>query len=88
MMIRRVWSAMCDDTCFTNILYTFAETMYIPELGAVVDLCSYYVVCMSGVHAQVHPQSFSVNLHFPSGLLFSDFATKILNRLRQLIRFM
>ena len=79
---------MCDDICFTNILYTFAETMYILELGVVVDLCSYYVVCMSGVQAQVPPQSFSVNLHFPSGLLFSDFANKILNRLRQLIRFM
>jgi hypothetical protein len=88
MMIRRVWNAVCDAICFTNNLYTFAETMYIPELGAVVDLCSYYVVCMSGVQAQVRPHSFSVNLRFPSGLLFSDFATKILNRLRQLIRFM
>jgi hypothetical protein len=38
MMIRRVWSAVCDDIFFTNILYTFAETMYVPELGAVVDL--------------------------------------------------
>ena len=51
MMIRRVWSAVRDDICFTNNLYTFAETMYIPELGAVVDLCSYYVVCMSGAQA-------------------------------------
>ena len=87
-MIRRVWSAVCDDISFTNILYTFAETMYIPELGAVVDLCSYYVVCMFGVQAVVPPPSFSVNLHFPSGHLFSDFAIKILNRFRQLIRFM
>jgi len=51
MMIRRVWSAVCDDISFTNILYTFAETMYIPELGAVVDLCSYYAVCMYDVQA-------------------------------------
>jgi hypothetical protein len=45
-MIRRVWSAVCDDVCFTDVLYTFAETMYISDLGAVGDLCSYYVVCV------------------------------------------
>ena len=48
MIIRRIWSAVSDGIYITKMLYTFVETMYIPELDEVSSLYCYCycIVCV------------------------------------------
>jgi len=46
MMNRHIWTVECYDIHFTNILYTFFKTMYIPQLDEVSNSYCYYIVCV------------------------------------------
>jgi hypothetical protein len=44
---------MCDGTYFTNILHTFFETKYIPELSKDSNMYCHYIMCVSDIPVQV-----------------------------------